>query len=162
MTWVWILYNYTPAQRSWRGRGILDSPCPSVRPSVRLSVRPSVCRRHGSRSINQVCFGISVSNFMCMSFVAVGCSLMIFSYVAFKMSALWFWTMFNCNPPIAHCCPLLRGGGILVDHWSTISISSRGGCKELYSHLYSLGFQLRYVPLLDHHKRFAEIRAHFQ
>ena len=31
-------YNYTPAQRSWRG-GILDSPCPSVCPSV----RPSVC-----------------------------------------------------------------------------------------------------------------------
>ena len=29
---------YTPAQRSWKG-GILDSPCPSVRPSV----CPSVC-----------------------------------------------------------------------------------------------------------------------
>ena len=42
-------------------------------------------------------------------------------YVAFKMAALWFWTMFNCNPPIAHCHPLLWGGGILVDHWSTIS-----------------------------------------
>ena len=45
----------------------------------------------------------------------------IVSYVAFKMAALWFWTMFNCNPPIAHCHPLLWGGGILVDHWSTIS-----------------------------------------
>ena len=31
--------NYTPAQRSWRGGGgILDSPCPSVRLSVCLSV----------------------------------------------------------------------------------------------------------------------------
>ena len=39
----------------------------------------------------------------------------------FVMAALWFWTMFNCNPPIAHCHPLLWGGGILVDHWSTIS-----------------------------------------
>ena len=39
----------------------------------------------------------------------------------FKMAALWFWTMFNCNPPIAHCNPLLWGWGILVDHWSTIS-----------------------------------------
>ena len=38
----------------------------------------------------------------------------------FKMAALWFWKMFNCNPPIAHCNPLLWGGGILVDHWSTI------------------------------------------
>ena len=32
-----ILSFYTPAQRSWRG-GVLDSPCPSVRLSVRLSV----------------------------------------------------------------------------------------------------------------------------
>ena len=71
--------------------------------------------------LTQVCFGISVSNFMCMSFVAVGRSLTIVSYVAFKMAALWFWTMFNCNPPITHCHPLLWGGGILVDHWSTIS-----------------------------------------
>ena len=39
----------------------------------------------------------------------------------FQMAALWFWTMFNCNPPIAPCHPLLWGGGILVDHWSTIS-----------------------------------------
>ena len=58
---------------------------------------------------------------MCMSFVAVSRSLTIVSYVAFKMAALWFWTMFNCNPPIAHCHPLLWDGGILVDHWSTIS-----------------------------------------
>ena len=70
---------------------------------------------------SQVCFGISVSIFMCMSFVAVGRSQTIVSYVAFKMAALWFWTMFNCNPPIAHCHPLLLGGGILVDHWSTVS-----------------------------------------
>ena len=48
---------------------------------------------------------------MCMSFVAVGRSLTIVSYVAFKMAALWFWTM----------PPSLWGGGILVDHWSTIS-----------------------------------------
>ena len=76
---------------------------------------------HGFGSVTQVCFGISVSNFMCMSFVAVGRSLTIVSYVTFKMAALWFWTMFNCIPSIAHCHPLLWGGGILVDHWSTIS-----------------------------------------
>ena len=81
----------------------------------------SVSEWHGFGSVTQVCFGISVSNFMCMSLVAVGRSLTIVSYVAFKMAALWFWTMFNCNPPIAHCHPLLWGGGILVDHWSTIS-----------------------------------------
>ena len=71
----------------------------------------SVSGWHGFGSVTQVCFGISVSNFMCMSFVAVGRSLTIVSYVAFKMAALWFWTM----PP----SPI--GWGILVDHWSTIS-----------------------------------------
>ena len=81
----------------------------------------SVSGWHGFGSVTQVCFGISVSNFMCMYFVAVGRSLTFVSYVAFKMAALWFWTMFNCKPPIAHCHPLLWGGGILVDHWSTIS-----------------------------------------
>ena len=80
----------------------------------------SVSGWHGFGSITKVCFGISVSNFMCMSFAAVGRSLTIVSYVTFKMAALWFWTMFNCNPSIAHCHPLLWGGGILVDHWSSI------------------------------------------
>ena len=85
----------------------------------------SVSGWHGFGSVTQVCFGISVSNFMCMSLVAVGRRIKIVSYVAFNMPALWFWTMFNCNPPIAHCHPLLWGGGILVDHWSTISSFSR-------------------------------------
>ena len=48
---------------------------------------------HGFGRVTQVCFGISVSNLMCMSFVAVGRSLTIVSYVTFKMAALWFWTM---------------------------------------------------------------------
>ena len=74
-------YN-TPAQRSWRG-DILDSPCPSVSPSV----RSSVCRWHGFRSISQVCFGISISNFICMLMVAIGRSLLIFSVITFKMAA---------------------------------------------------------------------------
>ena len=68
---------------------------------------------------------------MCMSFVAVGRTLMIFSYVTFKMAALWFWTMFNCNPPISPCYPLIWGGGILVDHWSTISSFTRYSFSEI-------------------------------
>ena len=60
-----------------------------------LSVRPSVCRRHGFRSISQVCFGMSISNFICMLMVAIGRSLSIFSDVTFKMAAwrpYWiFW-----------------------------------------------------------------------
>ena len=87
---TFFVYHYTPAQRSWRG-GILDSPCLSVR----LSVCPSVCRRHGFRSISQVCFGISISNFICILMVAIGRSLLIFSDVTFKMAAwrpCWiFW-----------------------------------------------------------------------
>ena len=66
-----------------------------VRLSVCPSVRPSVCRRHGFRSISQVCFGISISNFICMLMVAIGKSLLIFSDVTFKMAAwrpYWiFW-----------------------------------------------------------------------
>ena len=79
---------YTPAQRSWRGVYWIHLVCPSVR----LSVRPSVCRRHGFRSISQVCFGISISNFICMLMMAIGRSLLIFSDVTFKM-ATWrpYW-----------------------------------------------------------------------
>ena len=66
-----------------------------VRLSVCPPVRPSVCRRHGFRSISQVCFGISISNFICMLMVAIGRSLLIFSDVTFKMAAwrpYWiFW-----------------------------------------------------------------------
>ena len=66
-----------------------------VRLSVCPSVRLSVCRRYGFRSISQVCFGISISNFICMLMVAIGRSLLIFSDVAFKMAAwrpYWiFW-----------------------------------------------------------------------
>ena len=62
---------------------------------ARPSVRPSVCRRHGFRSISQVCFGISISNFICVLMVAIGRSLLIFSDVTFKMAAwrpYWiFW-----------------------------------------------------------------------
>ena len=91
-----------------------------------------LCRQHGLGNETQVCFGISVSNFMCMSFVAVGKSLTIFSYIAFRMSALWFWAMFYLNPPIAPCYPLLWGGGILVDHWSTISNCSWSDILYMY------------------------------
>ena len=62
---------------------------------VRPSVCPSVCRRHGFRSISQVCFGISISNFICMLMVVICRSLLIFSNVTFKMAAwrpYWiFW-----------------------------------------------------------------------
>ena len=70
----------------------------------------SVSGWHGFGSVTQVCFGISVSNFMCMSFVAVG---RIFSAMSLSK-----WLRYDFE----QCHPLLWGGGILVDHWSTISI----------------------------------------
>ena len=77
----------TPAQRSWRGVYWIHLVPPSV--------RPFVCRRHGFRSISQVCFGISIWNFICVFMVAIGRSLLIFSNISFKMAArrpYWiFW-----------------------------------------------------------------------
>ena len=83
--WASYILHYTPAQRSWRGVYWIHL-------SVRPSVCPSVCRRHGFRSISQVSFGISISNFICMLMVAIGRSLLIFSDVTFKMAAWWpYW-----------------------------------------------------------------------
>ena len=79
---------------------------------VAILIDFSVSGRHVFGSVTQVRFGVLVSNLLCVFVVAVGRSLMIVSYVAFKMAALWFWIMFNCNPPIAHCYPLLWGGDL--------------------------------------------------
>ena len=78
------ILDLPPPKEVGGGVGILDSPCPSV--------CPSVCRRHGFRSISQVWFGISILNFICMLMVAIGRSLSIFSDVTFKM-ATWrpYW-----------------------------------------------------------------------
>ena len=73
---------------------VRPSVCLSVCPSVRPSVRPSVCRRHGFRCISQLCFGISIWNFICVLMVAIGRSLLIFSDVSFKMAVWWPYWMF--------------------------------------------------------------------
>ena len=44
-------------------------------------------RRHGFHSITRVCFGIWIFNFMSMSSEVVSWSLLIFSTLAFKMTA---------------------------------------------------------------------------
>ena len=78
-------HNYTPAQQSWGGGG--RGGYTGLTLSVRPSVRPPVCRRHGFQSITQDYFGISISNSICMLFVAMGQSLLIFRDVTFKMTA---------------------------------------------------------------------------
>ena len=94
---IWYLY---PRPTKLEGDYILDSPCPSLR----LSVCPSVCRRHGFRSISQVSFRISISNFICMLMVAIGRSLLIFSDVTFKMAAwrpYWIFWFLDSNFTLA-------------------------------------------------------------
>ena len=82
--------------------------------SLRLSVHPSVCRRHGFRSVIQYCFGISISNCICMLYVAMDRSLLIFSDVTFTMAAwqpywiVWFpyskfWLAFSIRSKL-HLC----------------------------------------------------------
>ena len=49
-------------------------------------------RWQGFRDVSQVCFGISIPNFICMLVVVIGKSLLIFSEVTFKMAAWWpYW-----------------------------------------------------------------------
>ena len=67
---------------------------------VRPSIHPSVCRQHNFRSITQVCFGISILNFICILFVAMGRSLLIFSDVTYKMAAwqpYWIFRLADSN-----------------------------------------------------------------
>ena len=93
--------------------------------SVRPSVYPSVCRRHGFRSISQVCLGISISNFIDILMVAIGRSLSIFSDVTFKMAAwrpywifwfpdsnlLWIWIS---TPNFSRTILMYMGRSILI------------------------------------------------
>ena len=51
-------------------------------------VLPRPMKLGGGGGVTQVCFGISIWNFICMLLVAMGRSLLIFSNVTFKMTAL--------------------------------------------------------------------------
>ena len=94
---IWKFYSYTPAQRSWWGV--------HWNHLVRLSVCPSVCRRHGFRNVTQVCFGISIWNFICMLLMAIGRSLLIFSDVTFKTAA-WRPSWISRFPDSSFCLAL--------------------------------------------------------
>ena len=78
--WLIWVFSATPPQLS----NPSDLPC-----SV-----SGLCGSMVSRAY-RVSFGISVSNFMCMSFVAVGRCLFIFSYIIFKMAAWWPYLIFQ-------------------------------------------------------------------
>ena len=73
---------------------------------VCLFVCPSVCRRHGFRSVTQVCFWISIWNFIYILLVAMGRSLLVFSNVTFKMAA---WRpSWNFQFPFSNFCLALN------------------------------------------------------
>ena len=94
-----IIDNY----RLYAGK-MMGPPCdPSVHDVIGLLHRlildfsvSGLCRRHGFRSISQVCFG-SISNFICMLMVVIGRSLLIFSDATFKMAA-WCPYWIFCFP----------------------------------------------------------------
>ena len=66
------------------------------------SVRPSVCRRHGFRNISQVCFGISISNFICILMVSsIG--------RVFRSPLRWRWKMAALPLPVAILDDLISG-----------------------------------------------------
>ena len=89
----------------------LSYPCPTKLEgaytgftlSVCPSVHPSVGRGHGFQSMSQVCFGISISNFICMLMVAIGwrsvTSLSKWApgshIVFYKMAAWWPYWIFR-------------------------------------------------------------------
>ena len=73
-------------------------------PHWKLLFFSGLCRGHGFRSVSQVCFGISISNFICLLMVVIGRSLLTFSDVTFKMAAWWpFWIFWfpDCNFSLA-------------------------------------------------------------
>ena len=54
-----------------------------------------LCRWHGFWSVSQICFGISISNFICMLMLVIVRSLLTFSNVTFKMAAWWPYWIFS-------------------------------------------------------------------
>ena len=63
-----------------------------------------LCMWQGFRSVDQVCFGISISNFICILFVPMGQRLLIFTDVAFKMATwqpIWIFRILNSNFSLA-------------------------------------------------------------
>ena len=130
-----------------------------------------LCRWHGFRSITGVCFG--VSNFIYMSFVAVGRNLWIFSnghplaILDFGVSGLlnlvklWISRLNFCATLLVsvgrvlvilndiqlqstHCCHFPLGGCILADHGFTISSFN---CYAVYTISYITTIYWEYEPM---------------
>ena len=97
LLWLWIsTSNCSGTILMYMGRSLLIFSnvifkMAAWRPYEIFSVS-GLCRCQGFRDVSQVCFGISISNFICMLMVVIGKSLLIFGEVTFKMAAWWpYW-----------------------------------------------------------------------
>ena len=95
--------------------------CLSVRPSACLSV----CMWDDFQSINRVDLGTPISNFICMLFVAMDRSLLIFNDVTSKMAAwrsycfysfrtLTFVLLWISTPNFGNTLPVCMGRGLFI------------------------------------------------
>ena len=101
LLWLWIsTSNFSGTIVMFMGRSLLNNSIDfqqrhfqNGRLAAILNFSVSgLCRWQGFRDVSQVCFEISISNFICMLMVVIGKSLLIFSDVTFKMAAWWpYW-----------------------------------------------------------------------
>ena len=99
LTLLWLLIstsNFSGTILMYMGRSLLIfSQFQNGRLAAILDFSVSgLCRWQGFRDVSQVCFRISISNFICMLMVVIGKSLLIFSEVTFKMAAWWKYWIF--------------------------------------------------------------------
>ena len=91
LVWLWISSpNFTGTSPVCLGRSLLIFNNVTFKMAVWqpycFFFVSELCSWHGFRIITRVCFGISISNFICMLFVAMHQSLFSFRNVAFKMA----------------------------------------------------------------------------
>ena len=97
LLWLWIsTSNFSGTILMYMGRSLLIFQQRHFQNGRRAAILDfsvsGLCRWQGFRDVSQVCFGISISNFICMLMVVIGKSLLVFSEVTFKMAAWWpYW-----------------------------------------------------------------------
>ena len=94
LLWLWIsTSNFSSTILMYMGRSLLIFSNVILKMAAILDFSVSgLYRWQGFRDVSQVCFGISISNFICMLMVVIGKRLLIFSEFTFKMAAWWpYW-----------------------------------------------------------------------
>ena len=82
LLWLWIsTSNFSGTILIYMGRSLLIFSNVNFKMAILDFSVSGLCGWQGFRDVSQVCFGISVSNFICMLMVVIGKSLLIFSEV---------------------------------------------------------------------------------